>query len=292
VSVNGALTLISSRVTTNTATAVGGGIYVGGTLTVTHSRIDGNSASGGGGVFVSFQPAVILNSEISGNSVDGGGGGVYSSGSLAIVNSTLSGNSAGSGGGGLYVVESNDNHLYNVTISANMADADGDDSGDGGGVFSLGGVTAANTIIGGNLDNSPGDQHPDCSGTLVGEGYNLIANVTGCNIAGDTTGNLLGVDPMLDPLQNNGGTTLTHALLEGSPAINAANPGGCLNHEGNLLVTDQRGFDRPASGSNLCDIGAYEAGSSSPVTPTPTVTPSVTVTPSAEYWQYMPAIHL
>lgn len=302
--VSGALTLHGSRVTDNVASSVGGGIYAGGTLTVTQSRIDGNEATGGGGIFVSFLPVTVEDSEISGNHVSGGGGGIYSSGTLVVVNSTLSGNSAGGDGGGLYVVESNDNHLYNVTIAGNTAGAAGGESGDGGGVRALGGVSASNTIVGGNNDNSSGgDQHPDCSGTLSSGGYNLIANVAGCTIGGDISGNQLGVDPLLGPLQNNGGSTLTHALLEGSPALDGGNPGGCHDHDGALLASDQRGSDRPGAGSALCDIGAYEEGAPPPPTATPTGTPGVTPTPTptttatatvppqpGDNWQYLPLI--
>jgi hypothetical protein len=65
-------------------------------------------------------------------------------------------------------------------------------------------------------------------------------------------GNLFGVDPLLGPLQNNGGSTRTHALLPGSPAINAgSNPLG--------LATDQRGADFPREAGGRADIGAYES---------------------------------
>ncbi|MBK8902909.1 MAG: CSLREA domain-containing protein [Anaerolineaceae bacterium] len=288
--VTGVLTLSDSRVTASTATGSGGGIFASGIVTVTHSRIDGNQASGGGGIFVGFSPTTVINSEISGNTVTGGGGGISSSGSLNVVNSTFSSNSAGGSGGGLYTVESNNNHLYNVTISGNTADSDGNDSGDGGGAFLLGGTTAVNTLIGGNIDSSPGQQHPDCSGTVTSEGYNLITNVTGCTINGNTTGNLTGVDAILGPLQNNGGATLTQALLAGSPAINAGNPGGCRDHTSALLGTDQRGFSRPANGSPLCDIGAYEAGASEAPTPTPTATLVPTIAFTPDHWNYLPLI--
>lgn len=290
INVSGALTLSASRVTTNTATSLGGGIFAGGTLTVTNSRVDNNQAGSGGGVFISFPPVIIINSEISGNNVTGGGGGIYSSGTLALVNSTLSGNSADGGGGGLYVVESHNIHLYNVTVSDNTADADGNDNGDGGGLRSLGGVSIANTLIGSNTDaTSGGTVHPDCSGSVTSEAYNLIANVSGCNISGDTTGNITGADPMLDSLQNNGGSTLTHALLTGSPAIDAGNPGGCLDQNDALLTTDQRGFTRPANVSALCDIGAYESDASGPP-PTATATPvgTPTATPVFDHWTYLP----
>jgi CSLREA domain-containing protein len=296
INVLGALTLTGSRLTDNVAGSVGGAIYAGGAVTVTHSRIDGNEANGGGGIFVSFLPVTVEESEISGNHVIGGGGGIYSSGTLVVVNSTLSGNSAGGDGGGLYVVESNDNHLYNVTISANTAGASGGDAGNGGGVRVLGGLSTANTIIAGNQDISSGDHHPDCSGALNSEGYNLIGAVAGCTIGGDNTGNQIGVDPHLGPLQNNGGSTLTHALLGGSPARDGGDPGGCRDHDGALLVNDQRGFDRPGAGSALCDIGAYEEGSSPPSTATPTATPggpptaTPTAPPPADFEHYLPLV--
>lgn len=292
INVLGTLSLSASRVTTNTATSLGGGIYAGGTLTVTHSRIDSNQANSGGGVFVSFLPTAIINSEISSNSVTGGGGGVYSSGTLALVNSTLSGNSADGGGGGLYVVEGIDIQLHNMTISNNTADADGNDNGDGGGVRSLGGVSLANTLIGGNTDaTSGGTVHPDCSGSVTSEAFNLIANVAGCNISGDTTGNITGADPMLGPLQNNGGSTFTHALLGGSPAIDAGNPGDCRDQNDDLLITDQRGFSRPGGSTGLCDIGAYESDGTAPP-PMPTATPIVTptATPVLDNIIYLPII--
>lgn len=303
INANGDLTLRNSRVTGAIASSVGGAIYAGGPITVTNSRLDGNQANAGGAIFISYLPATVERTEISGNSVAAGGGGIYSSGTLYLSNSTLSGNSAGGDGGGLFVVESPSNFLHNVTISANDA------GGDGGGLRALGGVTAANTIIAGNRDlNSSPDQHPDCSGTLQSEGYNLLGNVTGCNISGDNSGNQLGVDPLLGPLQNNGGSTLTHALLGGSTAIDGGNPGGCLDHDGAPLTTDQRGADRPGAGSTRCDIGAYEEGLPPPtptatattdpaITPTPTatidpdVTPTATATPPTDYWQYLPAIH-
>lgn len=274
-------TLTNSRVTGNTATSSGGGIFARGVLTLSGSRVDDNSASGGGGILITGGPVTITASEISDNSVSGSGGGISSSGTLALVNSTVSGNRANRDGGGVYIVESIDNRLFNTTISANTADADGDDTGNGGGVRSGGIISLANTLIGGNSDNSSGGtQHPDCSGAVSTQGYNLITNITGCNLSGDTTGNLTGVDPLLGPLQNNGGSTRTHALLGGSPAIDAANPNGCRDQDDDLLNTDQRGFDRPGSGSTLCDIGAYEAGEGAPPTTATTPAPA-TQTPTA-----------
>ncbi len=102
----------------------------------------------------------------------------------------------------------------------------------------------------------------DCSGPspVISEGYNLDSDGT-CGFAGE--GDLPNTDPLLGPLQDNGGPTLTHALLAGSPAIDAGNPAGCTDPWGNSLTTDQRGEVRPADGDcdgvPICDIGAYEA---------------------------------
>src|SRR6185295_15919213 len=108
---------------------------------------------------------------------------------------------------------------------------------------------------------------PDFSGDLNSQGYNLIGNTAGTVILGIATGNLLDIDPLVGPLQDNGGPTDTHALLPGSPALDAGISGG--------PNTDQRGFPRPFDIPSLpnaadgSDIGAYEFNSTdggSPVT--------------------------
>src|SRR6185295_11440420 len=97
---------------------------------------------------------------------------------------------------------------------------------------------------------------PDFLGDLNSQGYNLIGNTAGTVILGIATGNLLDIDPLLGPLQNNGGPTDTHALLPGSPALDAGISGG--------PNTDQRGFPRPfdipalPNAADGSDIGAYE----------------------------------
>jgi hypothetical protein len=113
-----------------------------------------------------------------------------------------------------------------------------------------------NTLVAANTASSA----PDCAThtmSIASEGYNLVGEVSGaCSIAGDTTGNLSGV-PGLGPLANNGGPTLTHAVLATSIARNAGNPAGCTNAEGQPLAHDQRGFTRVDGGR--CDIGAVES---------------------------------
>src|SRR4029077_7178659 len=97
----------------------------------------------------------------------------------------------------------------------------------GGGLFidATASVTAQNSLIGNNVFTSgvPLPSPSDCSGLLHSAGYNLIGSTDNTTIDGDTTGNITGQDPVLGPLQNNGGATFTRALLPGSPAINAAN---------------------------------------------------------------------
>ena len=92
-------------------------------------------------------------------------------------------------------------------------------------------------------------------------------------------GNVVGQDPLLGPLQDNGGPTQTQALLADSPAIDAGDPSGCTDDLGAALTTDQRGFPRPVNG--LCDMGAFEYGTSPTATPTPTPTHTRTPTKTA-----------
>ena len=283
------LIVVNSRIDSNGAYESGGGLYINslGSLTLISSRVDNNASSYGGGIS-NAGTANIRDSVINGNTASTtitGGGGIYSQGTLTLTNSTLSGNSAERYGGGLSLSGYDWAVLYNVTITNNTADSDSSNEGDGGGVrLASENVTLylRNSIIAGNFDGSAGTQHPDCSGTLTSQGHNLIENTTGCTIVGSPFGNLIGVSPDLGPLQNNGGTTLSHALLSGSPAIDAGNPLGCAAENGLDLTTDQRGYARPIDGDGdslaVCDMGAYEYNS--PGTPTPTNTATSTPTPT------------
>ena len=99
---------------------------------------------------------------------------------------------------------------------------------------------------------------PDVIGSVQSGGYNLIQNPAGALITGTTTGNLIGLEPLLGTLQNYGGSTPTLALLSGSPAINAGDPSGCRDSQGALLANDQRGMGYSRKVNRRCDIGAYE----------------------------------
>lgn len=218
----------------------GGGIYnSGGTLTVTNSAISNNQSLyyNGGGIS-SSGTSTITNSTISNNTGRPGGGGIFSSGITTVTNSTISGNLAMFGGG---IYSTNTSTVTNSTISSNSAS-------NGGGIYNTGGgtVTFTNTIVNQSLASGGG-----CVGTLTSGGHNLDLFNT-CRFTG--TGDLINTNPQLSALASNGGPTQTHALLEGSPAIDAG-PATCAAAPVNGL--DQRGTARPKG--SACDIGAYEA---------------------------------
>ncbi len=294
----GPSTITRSRIDNNTADNTGGGVYLGGystppattMLTILDSRIDDNEAGSGGGLY-SDGPLVVIGSLLRANSAtnnSSGGGGISSQDPLTLINTTLSGNSAANSGGGLTVGSGSTTALYNVTMTDNTADSDASNQGDGGGIrIANGAVSLKNTIIAGNSDAtvSTGIVHPDCSGVFDSQDYNLIGDAAGCTLNGATTHNLVGVKARLEPLKDNGGPTLTHALQAGSPAIDAGNPAGCQDDKGVALALDQRGYIRPVDGNGdgtaRCDIGAFEALSSRPPTATPTRTPTATATATA-----------
>jgi CSLREA domain-containing protein len=228
----------------------GGGIYNNGTLTVVNSTLSGNhalssgsDASYGGGIFNFTGTVSLIHSTLSANEADYGGG-ILSFSPLRVTNSTLSGNHAAQEGGGIY--SKGGLYLHNATVVNNGA-------GDfGGGVYTAEYLLSLrNTIV---VDNTASGGGPDCYvNTVTTYGYNLIGNTAGCGIY-PKTGDLTDVSPKLGPLQDNGGPTFTHALLPGSLAIDHGNRNGCIDHQGFLINTDQRGLPR----SGRCDIGAYE----------------------------------
>lgn len=253
----------------------GGGIAnVGGNLTLTNSVVTGNTAPNLGGGIYSTSALTISGSTVSGNTANNAsgasGGGIHSTGSLLIVNSTVSGNSVPNGagnGGGIFVA--NTTSIVNSTITNNLAVGAGSASG----VFrSAGTVTVRNSIIAANQNNTT---TPDAAGAFdPASAFNLIGNVgtaTGFSAANQNqTGNGTSpLNPMLGGLGDNGGTTPTHALLAGSPAIDKGGAASVPFAEFVLppVTTDQRGTMRPidiasipnATGGDGSDIGAFEA---------------------------------
>ncbi len=116
-------------------------------------------------------------------------------------------------------------------------------------------VRLSNSVI--EAEAYPSTVREACAGTIISRGYNLIRGITSnCAFTGDLTGNRFGVDPRLGALQNNGGPMLTHKLLAGSPARNAANPARPGSAEPACGPQDQRGLSRTRDAH--CDIGAVE----------------------------------
>ena len=269
ISIGGTLILTNSTITDNRGT----GISNSGSAELTRATISNNSTtSDGGGVSNSPSGLITLaDSTISGNSAEQGGG-IYNYGTLAVTNSTISGNTATRGGGALSGINGfGEAVITNSTITGNFASATGDFTG--GGIYNHGTLTLTNITLsynvannggGGGIDNVPGGTimltnsiiarnsaptSPDCSGRLHSSlGHNLIGNDSGCTFT-TSTGDLVNVDPLLGPLQDNGGPTATRALRPNSPAKDAGNDAVCPE-------TDQRGVSRPQE--RACDIGAYE----------------------------------
>jgi CSLREA domain-containing protein len=267
----GTLILSNSTVSGNQATpdGAGGGIVNYNTLTVTNSTIGPNNASNWGAGIDNAGTLTVDRSTVYGNSANFGGG-IYNSSNLTLINSTLSQNSAVKDGGGLYNFYIA--NVYNTTIVFNSADTGRDGSGSAGGVYSTSSSTfnLRNTLLAGNdVGNAP--VYDDCTGTVNSYGQNLIGepeqelNPPCTIITGSGSWKALNSLYLLGQLQDNGGPTLTHALLTGSNAIDGGDPlGGCV--DGNLipLATDQRGFPRVVGA--FCDIGAFEFGAKGPQT--------------------------
>ncbi len=240
---------LSGLTITGGSTPFGGGIFNFENLTVTEVNLTGNTATSGGGI-LNAGTLAIARTTISGNTAEVDGGGLYNSpgSSVTLVNATVSGNIAGGGGGGIasrgyanqYGTLLSTVRLTQVTIADNAAAT-------GGGVFNdeLSALTLANSV----LADSPegGDLAGNGEVTLVG--INLVEDGS---VAGVLTG-----DPQLGMLADNGGTTPTHMLLEGSPAIDAGDNSQAVNIGGNPLTTDQRGegFGRLVG---VVDLGAIE----------------------------------
>ena len=243
-------------------TSGGGGIYNDHTtLTVSNCTVSNNSATnygGGGGIYndgTLFGGATLTinNSTISGNSAvtggnGGAGGGILTDGTgggratLTINNSTISGNSAASGNGG---------GIFNATLGTlivNNSTLSGNSAFNGGGIENY----AATLTIGSTILNAgaSGANIVNLAGTVTSLGYNLSSDDASAFLNQSTDQN--STDPMLGPLQNNGGPTLTQLPSSNSPAVGAGHP------------IDQRGagFGIPIT------VGAVQ------VQPTPTPTPT------------------
>ena len=264
----GTLTITNSVLSNNTAgvtdpfpAGTGGGIYSNGTLTVTNSTIRGNQGYIAGGGIAGGGAMTITSSTISGNGANayhdgqpyGRGGGI--SGSVTFTNSTLSGNYASLSAGGI----DGGGNITNSTISGNNR----------GGITVNGVLQIGNTILkagatGANISNN--------GGSIASRGYNVCSDAGGGFLTGP--GDQINTDPMLGPLQDNGGPTFTHELLNGSPAIDAGDPKFTPPP-----YYDQRGPGFSRVRNDRVDVGSFEVQAGTAPTPTPTVRPMPTARP-------------
>jgi len=231
-------------------------------LSIRNLTVTGGSLTGvedGGGVLNQSGTLTLEGVTVRDNSskISAGGIGVYDS--LSMINSTVNGNAAGGNGGGLYMAGGSSATVRSSTISANQADSDASGNGDGGGFneSAATNVSFYNVInaLNEDLSPNPGDRSPDCySGTFFFPRQVVSTQALGsgdCLVGFDPGTNKLVADPLLGPLSDNGGQTLTRAPLAGSPAIAA---GGTLGLDACPPI-DQTGRARPAAS---CDAGAVQ----------------------------------
>ncbi len=255
-----------------------GGIANSATLTVSGDTLGGNSGgqggqmdtgggycgAGGGGALVTTGVSTISASAVISNTAaalvascysggDNDTGGIANNGALRIEASTISGNtSVGyAGAGGI-----NNSGALTVTASTIVRNST---SGSGGGIATNSSYSTSDTtvIIRSILANNSAPSDPDCAGTLTSGDYNLIGSNAGCAIQGIIAHNMVGLNPLLGPLQDNGGPTYAQAALDSSPVIDWIPAASCA-------ATDQRGTARPDDGEGACDIGAVESSAGSP----------------------------
>lgn len=234
------LELSRSVVAFNTGGNFGGGIHNLGAVTLTavtvgdNATVGSNLSGGGGGIF-NEGALTATGITVSDNATQGRGGGIYNlDGALTLVNSTVSSNTALNGGGlfnRMGAVQ-----LTHVTVAHNTA------SDNGGGLWNFGGAATLSKTIA--SDNTAATSSDNCAGAITSAGHNLSSDAS-CAFSLPTDFN--NTSPLLGPLTGNGGSTETHRLLPGSPAIDAAS---CS------AAADQRGVPRPRGPA--CDIGAYE----------------------------------
>jgi len=270
---NGVLSLINSTVTANSVTSTfaygGGGIFNNGNLTINQCSITNNTGQRyGGGIAGGIAgSAVIQNSTISGNFTggydhfDGDGAGLSGNGFI-IQNSTISNNSAiggsfGGYGGAIY----GGGIITNCTISGNTTNHQA------GGIYANSPVELTHTIL------NSGENIVNNGTTVTSHGYNISSDNGGGFLT--APGDQINTDPLLGPLQNNGGPTFTHELLKGSPGIDTGDPKFTPPP-----YYDQRGPGYSRVRNDRIDVGSFEVQAGSGATPTPTSTATPTPTPT------------
>jgi len=243
ISNSGTLTLTNSTVSGNTAV----GIVNSGTLTLTNSTVSEHPEPG----ILNSGTMALTNSTVSGNI----GAGIVNSGTMALTNSTVSGNPATgifNKGGTLTLTNStvSGNPAVGIfnrsgTLTLTNSTVSGSVTGDIGDPLS--GETAPSTTT---TTNSLVDGRCNGNGDFLSTGYNIESPGDTCGFDPDVTDqvNVSAEDLKLGPLADNGGPTMTHALLPGSVAIDVIPTDMCEADK------DQRGFPR----DSMCDVGAFE----------------------------------
>jgi len=228
--------------------------------TIRYSTIAYNNAQNGGGVWYHGAQASSGSDLLLHNHATGDGGGMYfAADNTFVTNMTVSGNTAGGHGGGLYLAAPGSygpSGFGAMTIASNSAP-----TGGAGGIWRAPVGESGSDVVEGSIVS--GNAHGDCGGAgpLASQGSNLDGDGTcGFTHAGD----LSATDPMLGPVADNGGPTMTRSLGTGSPAIDAW---PCSGSDFLAPAVDQRGAPRPQGDG--CDIGAFEVGNQPPAAPEP-----------------------
>jgi hypothetical protein len=264
--ISSANTLSASLVTIigNTATSFGGGLLTSGSMAnLDLSEVIGNTVTGSGaGIVVVIGATLnITRTTIAGNSTSGikypeayGSAGIRNQGVLFMSNSTVADNQASGDAGG--IGNRGTANVYNSTIAFNEADSDADDAGDGAGLYVYAGtLNVRNSVVAGNYLAGQQAYH-DCFGVIGVYGNNKFSGMPGCTVnpVSSGTASFVGSLDELGILKDNGGPTLTVALVPPSTMVGGAVK--CLDQNAVPLQTDQRGRQRPPSAT--CDIGAFE----------------------------------
>jgi hypothetical protein len=294
----------------------GGGIYSEGDLTMTNTTVKANhtKVSGGGGLYTDAVATIdgclfedntggggieseergygkvlvtIRNSTISGNQGKVGGG-ISNSGDMSLAFSTVSNNQASYVGGGISIGEGVGletlTYILNSTISGNSAPEGGGIYVQGACIYTHCSLTTTNVTVADNqgggifISGFPSSLRDSLFALNAGGNCSYTTHVTeSADLSDDLTcGGFLQADPMIGPLKDNGGPTMTHALMPGSPAIDAGVDWG--------LSTDQRGVKRPLDGDGdgvaKTDIGAYEYDQPPLVLPTRSILVATSTAPA------------
>ena len=279
----------NSRITNNSADDGGGINSRDSNLTISNSVISSNrtesSRTGGddgGGLYLRSGIVSIRNSTISGNNAEDEGGGIFvRQSTFTLSNSTVSGNNVGDDGGGINVDFQANASIIHSTFSNNSSGRIG-----GGISVSSGSLNLSNSLVAGNRAEgviSASEIRSSVVGTLNFRGTNLVgddsktlAQATDASplpssviLATSDSSQAARLASIINPLSFNGGATQTHALVEGSPAIDVANTAICESSPINLR--DQRRVLR----TEQCDLGAFELGATEAIVPAEAIIPPI-----------------